>query len=98
MRHSDVSLPNDLLIAGDLAPLAAGSPDRSAAKLIAGSRKRLNQSDRCNRPAEHTQHRRTPDFVARRQLRELAFHDVEIVCGLITAGATHNGRVGGMKE
>jgi hypothetical protein len=65
---------------------------------VASSSKRLDQSDRCNRPAKHTEHRRTPDFVARRQLRELAFDEIEIVCGLITAGATHNGSVGGMKE
>jgi len=66
--------------------------------LVAGSRKRLDQRNRCDRTADHTKHRRTPDVVARRLLRELAFDEVEIVCELITAGATHNERVGGMKE
>jgi hypothetical protein len=32
-----------------------------------------------NRAVEHAEHRSTPNFVARRQLRELAFDEVEIV-------------------
>jgi hypothetical protein len=47
--------------------------------LIAGSGKRLDQSDGSDRPAEHPQHRSAPNLIPRWQPRELHLDEVEIV-------------------
>jgi hypothetical protein len=47
--------------------------------LAPGSGKRLDQSDSRNRPADHPEHRRAPDLIPRRQMRELHLDEVDIV-------------------
>jgi len=55
--------------------------------LIAGSGERLDQSDRCDRTAEHPEHRGAPDLIPRRHPRKLHLYEVEIVLNAVEVAA-----------
>ena len=55
--------------------------------LEAGSRKCLDQGDRCDRADEHPEHRRAPHLIPRRQPRELHLDEVEVVLNAVEVAA-----------
>jgi len=60
---------------------------RGKCGLRACSRECLNQRHRSDRAADHAEHRRTPDLVPRRQMREPHFDEVEIVLNPVEIAA-----------
>jgi hypothetical protein len=64
-----------------------GDDHRKAPKglhgLAAGSGERLDQSNSCDGTADHPQHRRAPDLIPRRQMRELHLDEVDIVLNAV---------------